>query len=135
MSAEEIAAYLQSRGDGVLTLRGDDPQSFPVSFGYDAAESRCVFQLLSTPGSATRPLGDSTPATLVAYDVDSPDEWTSVVADGRLVEIPEPDADDRRTYVEQATAVGMSVFDADPVDLDAAWYELRDADISGRQSP
>ncbi|NIC00502.1 pyridoxamine 5'-phosphate oxidase family protein [Halobacterium sp. R2-5] len=135
MSDDEIAAYLRSRGDGVLTLHVGDGQSFPVSFGYDSAADRCVFQFLSTADSATRDLDDETPATLVAYDIDSPDDWTSVVVDGRLVEIPGPGADERRTYAEQATAIGMSVFDADPAELDAAWYELRPTDASGRQSP
>jgi len=134
MSADEVAAFLESSGDGVLTLH-DGVHSFPVSFGYDRDTDRCVFQLLTAPESAKRGLDAETPATLVAYAVDSPDDWSSVVVDGVLTEIPAPDAEQQRRYAEQATPIGMSVFDADPVVLDAAWYELRPTDATGRRSP
>ncbi len=135
MTSDEVAEFLQSRGDGVLTIHTDEPQSYPVSFGYDVDAGRCVFQLVSTPESAKRDLAAETPATFVAYEAPSPDDWTSVVVHGVLAQIPTPDADERHTYAEQATAVGMSVFSADPTDIDAAWYELRPTDATGRQSP
>ncbi|WP_353634091.1 pyridoxamine 5'-phosphate oxidase family protein [Halobacterium sp. NMX12-1] len=135
MSADDVAAFLESCGDGVLTIHADDAQSFPVSFGYDPDTDRCVFQLLSAPESAKRSLDAETPATLVAYDIGSPDDWSSVVVDGVLAEIPTPEPDDRRRYAEQATPIGMSVFDADPRVLDATWYELRPTDATGRRSP
>ncbi|MCG1003509.1 MULTISPECIES: pyridoxamine 5'-phosphate oxidase family protein [Halobacterium] len=135
MSDDAVSEYLQSAGDGVLTLHADDPRSIPVSFGYDDETDRCVFQLLSAADGADTHPREETPATLVAYDVDSPDDWASVVVDGVLARIPEPGPDEQRTYAEQATSVGMSVFDADPAVLDATWYELRPTDATGRQSP
>jgi nitroimidazol reductase NimA-like FMN-containing flavoprotein (pyridoxamine 5'-phosphate oxidase superfamily) len=136
MCEESVAAFLQSHGDGVLTLHGDSPTSLPVSYGFDADTGRCIFQFLSHPASEKRAeLDDQTPATLVAYDVTDPDDWTSVVFDGVLEAVPIPCEGKRETYVDQATPIGMSVFDAVESDLDAAWFELRPTEVSGRQSP
>jgi len=136
MSDESVAAFLQSRGDGVLTLHGDTPTSLPVSFGFDSETGRCLFQFLSHSDSEKwAELDDQTPATLVAYDVTDPDDWTSVVFDGVLEEVPVPCEEKREAYVDQATPIGMSVFDAAGADLDAAWFELRPTEVSGRQSP
>lgn len=136
MTDDEVAAFLSRAGDGVLTLHTTVPYSFPVSFGYDVESGRCLLQFVSRTGSRKRAaLREEPAATLVAYDVSSPDDWASVVVEGTLVERDAPDADARTAYAEQATAVGMSVFDAESSDLDVAWYELRPESVSGRQSP
>lgn len=136
MSEDAIGTFLQSRGDGVLTLHGDSSASFPVSFGFDSETRRCIFQFLSRMDSEKRDeLADETSATLVAYDITDPDDWTSVVIDGVLEELSTPRDVQREVYVDQATPIGMSVFDTEGADLDATWFELRPTDISGRQSP
>lgn len=133
---EDCTEFLQSAGDGVLTLHTDSPCSFPVSFGYDGDIGRCVLQLVSHPGSEKRrELGDRTPATLVAYEAASPDDWTSVVFGGTLVRVPDPSDAFRRSFAEQATPVGLSVFDALESELEVVWYALRPTDVSGRTGP
>ncbi|WP_336037962.1 pyridoxamine 5'-phosphate oxidase family protein [Halobacterium yunchengense] len=136
MTDDEAAAFLARAGDGVLTLHGDPPHSFPVSFAYDAETGRCLLQFVCHSASRKRAvLRDDPAATLVAYETTSPDDWASVVVAGALAALDAPDADDRRAYAEQATPIGLSVFDADPADLDVAWYELRPESVSGRRSP
>lgn len=136
MSDEAISTFLQRIGDGVLTLTGNGTSSLPVSFGYDVETGNVVLQLFTDPES---PRGDqlardSTPATLVAYDCEGPDDWTSVVVDGVLTQ-QTADAIDQQQFVEQATPVGMSVFDTDPETLRMEWYELQPTTVSGRRSP
>lgn len=136
MNEDAVGTFLQARGDGVLTLHGDSPTVLPVSFGFDADTGRCIFQFVSHSDSEKRDdLADQTPATLVAYDITGPDDWTSVVFEGVLEEVPIPSREKREAYVDQATPIAMSVFDATDPDLDATWFELRPTEISGRQSP
>lgn len=136
LSGEDCTEFLQSAGDGVLTLHTESPCSFPVSFGYDDELGRCVLQFVSRPGSEKRrELGDGTPATLVAYEATSPDNWASVVFDGTLVRVSNPSHEFRRAFAEQATPIGLSVFDAPEHELDVAWYALRPTDVSGRTGP
>jgi nitroimidazol reductase NimA-like FMN-containing flavoprotein (pyridoxamine 5'-phosphate oxidase superfamily) len=136
MSDEAMTAFLQRVGDGVLTVTGESTRSFPVSFAYDAEAGAVVFQLFTAPGSAKRDAleRDGIPATLVAYDCPEPDDWTSVIVDGVLVQTTPGDVNQQQ-YAAQATPVGMSVFDTDPQDLRMEWYELQPTTVSGRQSP
>jgi len=135
MSPAALDDFLETAGDGVLTLHADEPYSFPVSFGYDPATERCVLQLVSAPDSAKRAvLDDGTDATLVAYEWNAPDDWRSVVVSGALSRVPDDDAA-HDVYAEQATPVGMSVFGAGAQNLDAEWYELDASSRSGRRSP
>jgi nitroimidazol reductase NimA-like FMN-containing flavoprotein (pyridoxamine 5'-phosphate oxidase superfamily) len=115
MSNEATAEYLQRAGDGVLTMGGEGTVSFPVSFAYDADAGNIVFQLFTAPESTKRAIldRDSIPATLVTYDCPNPDDWTSVVVDGTLVQ-SDPETVDEAQFVEQATPIGMSVFDTSP---------------------
>ena len=139
MTDEEIVAFLERQGHGVLSFGGDAPYGLPVSFGYDVLNNRCVMQLVFAEGSRKQAhLNDSDAAHLVAYDWQGVDDWTSVLIDGRLspIESETPDAVDAAdVFAEFATMVGLTVFDHPPNELDAQWYELTIDEMSGRTAP
>ncbi|WP_232701757.1 pyridoxamine 5'-phosphate oxidase family protein [Halobacterium wangiae] len=136
MTDAAVATFLENAGDGVLTLHTDAPYSFPVSVAYDTVGDRCLFQFLSTPGSAKRRhLAGGVGATFVAYEWTDPDDWCSVVVEGELVDVPDGDDTAVEVYAEQATPVGLAIFDALAADLTSRWSRLRPDAWSGRQSP
>jgi nitroimidazol reductase NimA-like FMN-containing flavoprotein (pyridoxamine 5'-phosphate oxidase superfamily) len=139
MSAAEIASFLDSRGHGVLSIGGETPYAIPISYGYDEAAERFVFQFLWHEQSAKREhLDESDRATLTVYRFDDPDSWRSVVASGRLAPIEE-DTDAAvaaaNVFAPHAATVSLTVFERPAEELVAGWCELRIEEISGRQSP
>jgi nitroimidazol reductase NimA-like FMN-containing flavoprotein (pyridoxamine 5'-phosphate oxidase superfamily) len=87
MTADEMVAFLQSHGHGVLSLPDDgDVYSIPVSFGY-ADDEDVVYMYLNRFGEESAKLElllETDRASLVAYDVESSDEWRSVSLAGQL---------------------------------------------------
>ncbi|SNZ15224.1 Nitroimidazol reductase NimA, pyridoxamine 5'-phosphate oxidase superfamily [Natronoarchaeum philippinense] len=139
MTDEEIAAFLERQGHGVLSFGGETPYGLPISFGYDVIDNRCIFQLVSGDTSKKQDYIDASPAvTLVSYDWGSIDNWHSVIIDGEMVEIPDdsPEAVDAADiFAESATAVGLSVFEGSFDDLEPSWYTLQIEEMSGRRAP
>ncbi|MDY6819400.1 MAG: pyridoxamine 5'-phosphate oxidase family protein [Halobacteriales archaeon] len=139
MSDTEIAEFLVQRGHGVLSLGGDVPYAIPISFGYDVADHRCIFQFLFNPESKKRDYIDANDnVSLVSYEWTSPDDWRSVVIDGRLVHIDEgtPEAlAASKIFAPYASTVALSVFNRPVTELDPEWYELEIDEMQGRQSP
>jgi nitroimidazol reductase NimA-like FMN-containing flavoprotein (pyridoxamine 5'-phosphate oxidase superfamily) len=90
MTDEEMVAFLQSHGHGVLSLPDDgDVYSIPVSFGY-AEDEAVVYLYLNRFGedSAKLDLVQRTDrASIVAYDVESRDAWRSVSLTGELKDL------------------------------------------------
>jgi nitroimidazol reductase NimA-like FMN-containing flavoprotein (pyridoxamine 5'-phosphate oxidase superfamily) len=136
---DEIAAYLTRQGHGVLSFGGEVPYGLPISFGYDVLENRCVFQLLFDVESRKREYVERADrATLVVYEWVDPDDWRSVVVDGRLRRIGpgSPAAvDASEVFAEYASVVALTVFDRPVTDPDPEWYELRGDELTGYQSP
>ncbi|MFC7176159.1 pyridoxamine 5'-phosphate oxidase family protein [Halosegnis marinus] len=88
MSDAAIDEFLLEQGTGVLALARDgEAYAVPVSFGYEAG--RALFGFF-TFGESSRKLAfaEATDrACLTVYDVAGPDDWTSVVLRGPLVEL------------------------------------------------
>lgn len=139
MDDHEMAAFLQRRGHGVLSFGGEEAYAFPVSFGYDVTEHRCILQLVFTPGSRKREFLDPDAGVrLTAYEREGPDDWRSVMIGGRLSPLsdaPGTAVDAAEVFAPYATTVSLSVFDGPTEDLEPAWYELRIEEMSGRRSP
>lgn len=87
MSEEEMVAFLQSHGHGVLSLPDDDDvYSIPVSFGY-AGDEDVVYLYLNRFGEDSTKLEllqQTDRASIVAYDVESSEKWRSVSLTGEF---------------------------------------------------
>ncbi|SEA36710.1 hypothetical protein SAMN04488065_2854 [Haloplanus vescus] len=139
MTEEQMSQFLARQGHGVLSFGGDRPYSLPLSFGYDSADGRCIFQFVFDGQSTKRARStDAAPVSLVAYDWHSPDDWRSVVAAGRLRPIDDdsPEAIAAAdVFAEHASAIGLSVFSKSFDDLDTQWSALDIEELSGYCSP
>lgn len=139
MTADEVEAFLNRRGHGVLSFGGELPYGIPLSFGYDPATDRCIFQLFSAVGSRKQAsLAESDAVNLVTYEWNHIDDWRSVVVDGTLLPIEdgtEEAADASDIFFEHGSVVGTEVFDQPLEELDGQWYELEIEQLSGYKSP
>jgi nitroimidazol reductase NimA-like FMN-containing flavoprotein (pyridoxamine 5'-phosphate oxidase superfamily) len=109
-----------------------------VSFGYDVIEHRCVLQLLFAEESEKRVhLEESNRVNLVSYEWADPDDWRSVVLDGKLHPIEdEPETlEAAEVFAEYASVAGLTVFNEPVTELDPEWFELRVDAWSGYRSP
>jgi hypothetical protein len=135
MSDDEIDAFLEREGYGVLAFGGDSPYAIPMSFGYDAADRLPYLQLSSYEGSEKRArLTDSESVSLVVTRYEQPDRWRSVVVDGSLSRLA---ADRTREAVEAFTTgklASVDVFERDLADVSFDLYVLAPSDVTGRQS-
>ncbi|ELZ29841.1 flavin-nucleotide-binding protein [Halogeometricum pallidum JCM 14848] len=84
MDEEEVDAFLQRHGIGVLSLADEgDAYGVPISFGYDG--ERLYFVFLRGETSQKEAFAETTTrATLTAFDVAGRHEWESVIVAGRL---------------------------------------------------
>ncbi|MFB6091601.1 MAG: pyridoxamine 5'-phosphate oxidase family protein [Haloquadratum sp.] len=139
MTDDEIAAFLTRRGHGVLSFGGDRPYSLPISFGFDVLENRCIFQLVFHEGSEKLArLEASDRVSLVSYEWNSPDDWRSVVIEGRLARIESGSADAiaaSEVFAQYASLAGFAVFDRPVSELDPEWFELDIEEMQGRHAP
>lgn len=139
MTREEIAAFLTTVGDGVLSLSDGDPYGIPVSTAYDRAEHRLLFQFLFGKRSRKRDLIEaSNRVSFTAYRWHAPDDWRSVIVTGTLHELDWENADRERItrlFADQAHVASLAVFDEPISELEAVWYELDITDATGRDSP
>lgn len=139
MSREEVAAFLDRQGDGVLAFGGDLSYAIPISFGYDVAENRVIFQFVFSPGSRKRSYIEAgEDVTLVVYDWAAPDDWRSVLVTGSLAPI-EPESPAAvaasEVFAPRATAISLAGFEHPAEELDPQWYELAIQEMQGRQAP
>jgi nitroimidazol reductase NimA-like FMN-containing flavoprotein (pyridoxamine 5'-phosphate oxidase superfamily) len=106
MERSEAAAFLAERGVGVLSLADDDvAYGLPLSYGYDA-DADVVYFVLLRPGESSRKerfVETTERASFLVYDVESPGEWHSVIAEGSLRPTRE-DEDDRAVEVIETNA-------------------------------
>lgn len=94
MGAAEIAAFLDDRETGVLSLAdGGEAYGIPVSFTYRESERALYFRLGYTPESRKRTFVDATEDASVTVYGETGDEWRSVVVRGPLSEVPESSVD------------------------------------------
>lgn len=88
MTDAEIDAYLESQGTGILSLAdGGEAYAVPISFGYEPG--RAVFAFWQfRPESRKIAFSEATErACLAVYDVDSQENWRSVLAFGPIREL------------------------------------------------
>lgn len=135
MEPSAVDALLGNHETGVLSLaREDAPYAIPISYGYDASNSRFYLRLVSTPESAKRAFLDSSPeAKLVVYD-ESGDTYRSVIATGHLEHVPREEL--TVEHIEQYGAAKRPLFEvwADPKpDLDIRLYQLDAEELTGRR--
>lgn len=94
MDALEIAAFLDSRHVGVLSLAdGDDAYSIPLSFDYDRDESAVFFRFGYGPDSQKRRFLEAVDsASFVAFEHED-GLWKSVVVEGPVRSVSESTLD------------------------------------------
>ncbi|MFP8951905.1 pyridoxamine 5'-phosphate oxidase family protein [Natrialbaceae archaeon A-arb3/5] len=136
MSESAVDTYLETRGRGTLAFGDEDGgYAVPMSFGFDRENQRCVFQFVSTADSTKQAyLSDSNRVTLTVHDWSAIDDWTSVVVQGTLHELP---ADERAvaaaTFKAHAAPVSFDVFNDGAADLEFEWYVLRVQSKTGQR--
>jgi len=137
MSDAEVGAFLDQRGDGVLAFGGEFGYALPMSFGYDPAANRCVFQFVFGPESEKRAhIEADRDVTLVSYEWDRPLDWRSVVVSGPLRPVEDVETvAASEVFAPRATAIPLSGFGRPVDELEPEWYELDIAEMSGRQAP
>lgn len=138
MSDEQTMELLTSQGHGVLSLASDDSAyGFPISFGYDDADDRFLFEFLSVGQSKKSAFVDATAeATLTVYDFEDQRTWESAIVTG-TVEPVDAAALSERTVASVSRqsddgAAGLQYEEADG--LERQWYELRPTSVTGRYS-
>lgn len=90
MDDAEIDRLLTEEGLGVLSMANDDvPYGLPLSFGY-GGEDRLyfVFRGYSESGRKVTYAEQATDVSFLVYDIESPQEWRSVVITGPFDRIP-----------------------------------------------
>lgn len=134
MHRDEIRAFLQEQGHGVLAFNTDEPYAVPVSYGFGADADRCFLQLYFGPDSRKRRHVVASPdVCLVVYEWTDPLDWRSVVIIGSLTELDDAERDVMAgRYVDTASIPDLSVFSAPLEDHDVGWYELEISSMEGR---
>lgn len=85
MSEADVDAFLTEHGHGVLALAADgDTYGIPVSYGYDGDRLYLVLLEFGETSKKLDLLATTDTATLVAYDVESPLRWRSVIIRGPI---------------------------------------------------
>ena len=137
MTDEEIGAFLERQGHGVLSFAGEDPYGLPVSFGYDTLQNRCIFQLVMGKDSQKKArLDESDSVNLVVYEWQDVDDWRSVIVTGRLTPVEDVTSEITEAvevFSKFATVTTLTVF-RDVEETTSVWYELDIEEMAGRQS-
>lgn len=137
MSPDEIDAFLEENGYGVLAFDGDGPYAIPQSYGYDSADRVAYFQFgLFDESDKGQRLADSSAVSLVVMRYSRPDQWRSVIVDGTLTRLSGDEALDRGALAAfgRAKLASVDVFTRDPSDATFEWYVLEPTAFSGRKS-
>jgi len=137
MPAEAVDAFLRSEGYGVLAFDGASPYAIPMSYGYDTDERVFYLQLSSFEGSEKQTRLDSSDrVSLVVSEYERPDQWRSVVIEGRVSKLSAQAVRDRDVIDVFANSkmTSVDVFTRDLSDISFDWYLLEPSEISGRWS-
>jgi len=107
-----------------------------MSFGYDAPNSRCIFQFAFGDGSRKKGyIENDNRVTLSVYDRPDTEDWRTVLVEGHLEEIP-PEEETRASavFASQARMASNEVFREPVEETEFAWYALDAEEMSGRRS-
>jgi nitroimidazol reductase NimA-like FMN-containing flavoprotein (pyridoxamine 5'-phosphate oxidase superfamily) len=135
MDRAAAESFLHDRGTGVLSLAdGDRAYGIPISYGYDAETGVVYFAFLrGGERSKKERFAEATEeASLLAYDVESPGEWHSVVVTGPIRAV----ADDewgRAVDAIDADAWYPNVFRESAPTRGIGGYALEVRELTGRQ--
>lgn len=133
MSSEEIVAFLESKGTGVLALPAQDrPYAVPVSYAFDDRSEELLLRLGHLEDTEKdQHLDGPTPARVVVYEPEGP---RSVIVDGTLVEL-DPEALDPETIrsLGSGETPAFDLWPVDKPDLDVTIHRLTDAELTGRK--
>ena len=129
MTTAEVGESLREGEVGVLALaNGSDAYAVPVGYHYDG--ERLLVRLGERDDSTKMDFLESTgTATLVVYEKESETSSWSVLVRGKLVALP-PESD--REINEQFEP--FRLFDEGVEEVDAAVYELRMEEVTGRRT-
>ncbi len=137
MSTEEAERFLERTGVGTLAFGDEDGgYAVPMSFGYDAANGRCVFQFAFGDGSRKQEyIEKGGRVTLSVYERTDTEDWRTVLVEGGLEEIP-PEEETRASavFASQARMASNEVFRQPVEETEFVWYALDADEVSGRQS-
>jgi nitroimidazol reductase NimA-like FMN-containing flavoprotein (pyridoxamine 5'-phosphate oxidase superfamily) len=141
LSPEEVDEVLVRNGVGVLSLTdGGQPYAVPMSFGYSGDEMTFPMQLgTGYDGRKERCIDSNSRACFTVYERTPAAEvgWRSVVATGRLREIPDDEAE--RAFSSLAAnaefARDLGVWGVPFEDVELTLYGLDIAECTGREFP
>ncbi len=129
MTDAEVEQYLRDGEVGVLSL-ADDGDAYAVPVGYHYDGERLLVRLGERDDSTKMDYLETTgTATLVVYEKESEEDSWSLLARGKLVELP-PETD--REINEQFEP--FRLFDESVEDVNAAVFELRMEEVTGRRT-
>lgn len=137
MSDDEIDAFLDSEGHGVLAFDGDSPYAIPMSYGYDTDDREFYLHLAAFEESEKcARLADSNTVSLLVSRYERPDQWRSVIVDGTLSRLSQDELQARNVLSVFANSklASVDVFNRDPATVTFDWYVLTPESISGRHS-
>jgi nitroimidazol reductase NimA-like FMN-containing flavoprotein (pyridoxamine 5'-phosphate oxidase superfamily) len=130
----EIERLLEREQDGVLTFAdGDEPYAIPVSFGYDGAWF--VFQLSDVEHGRKFDFIDANPEVcLVVYDTNPDRSVESVIARGRIREVPQEHQRAAFSTIQRNASFPLdgSIWGQPPGETASKLYMLEPREITGR---
>ncbi|WP_135853014.1 pyridoxamine 5'-phosphate oxidase family protein [Halorussus salinus] len=129
MTDAEVEEYLRDGEVGVLSLAdGGDAYAVPVGYHYDG--ERLLVRLGERDDSTKMDYLENTgTATLVVYENESEADSWSLLVRGKLVELPTETDREINEQFEPFRLFGENV-----ADVDAAVFELRMEEVTGRRT-
>lgn len=139
MSREEIDAFLDAQGHGLLSLAsGNRAYGIPMVYGYDSETALFAMELLCQQESKKRTfLHENEEASLCVYEWNRQDDWRSVVATGPLERV-----EDSERIAELMALLGGNTADVVPWSVrsplseldDRLWYCLDPQSLTGHRA-
>lgn len=131
MTDEEVEARLAEAETGVLSLADDgDAYGIPLAYHWDGESF--VFRLGVHPGSEKLAFLEATErASFLVYDYEPPDESWSVMAFGRVRELP---AERATELDEREEFLPLRIFGEPMDEVEPTLYEFVVESMTGRQT-